>query len=248
MSVISAAQRRQYRDEGWFVLERVLSNGQLELLRGFARKAMGQIDAELDVAGVDMLDLNHRGRRYFANGMAGTEPELRDFLFSDLMADICRATIGPNAFHFVEQYVIKCGDRKSAFSWHQDSGYVHEDHEPYLTCWIALDDVTEENGCVYLLPYSRSGVRTYVKHFDDPTTNDKVGYVGVDPGIPLVVPAGSVACFSSVVFHRSGPNLTDRLRRVYIAQYSSEIIQNKERSRPWQGFAPFLRDGQIVEP
>jgi ectoine hydroxylase-related dioxygenase (phytanoyl-CoA dioxygenase family) len=95
---------------------------------------------------------------------------------------------------------------------------VHEDHEPYLTCWIALDDVTEENGAVYLLPYSRVGVRSYVKHIKDERTNDKVCYFGSDPGQPVVVPAGSIAVFSSTVMHRSGPNLTDEYRRVYVAQ------------------------------
>ncbi|HEX6355088.1 phytanoyl-CoA dioxygenase family protein [Actinophytocola sp.] len=246
LSVVSEAQRKQYREEGWFVLERVLSDEQLELLRGFAETAMNRIDAEMDAAGVDVLDINHRGRRYFANGLAKTEPALRSFLFGDLMADICRATIGVNAYQFVEQYVIKGADKNSAFSWHQDSGYVHENHEPYLTCWIALDDVTEENGCVYLLPYSRAGIRTYVKHFDDATTNDKVGYIGTDPGVPIIAPAGSIACFSSVVFHRSGPNLTDRVRRVYLAQYSPEVIMNSDRTEPWQGFEPFLLDGEVV--
>jgi ectoine hydroxylase-related dioxygenase (phytanoyl-CoA dioxygenase family) len=245
-SIVSEAQQRQYRDEGWFVLERVLSDQQLELLRSFAQAGMREIDARMDDAGVDVLGLNHRGQRYFANGMAQTVPELRAFVFGDLMADICRATLGPNAFHFVEQYVIKCADRQSAFSWHQDSGYVHEEHEPYLTCWIALDDITEENGSVYLLPYSRAGVRTYVKHFTDPTTNDKIGYVGTDPGVPIVVPAGSIACFSSFVFHRSGPNLTDRLRRAYTVQYSPEAIMTKDRSGPWEDFQPFLRDGTVV--
>jgi ectoine hydroxylase-related dioxygenase (phytanoyl-CoA dioxygenase family) len=245
-SVVSEAQREQYRAEGWFVLERVLSDEQLELLRGFAETAMKRIDAKMDAAGVDVLDLNHRGRRYFASGLARTEPELRSFLFGDLMADICRAVLGPHAYQFVEQYVIKCADRESAFSWHQDSGYVHENHRPYLTCWIALDDVTEENGCVYLLPYPRVGIRTYVKHFHDAATNDKVGYIGADPGIPVVVPAGSIACFSSVVFHRSGPNLTDHNRRVYLAQYSPEVITTSDGSEPWQGFEPFLRDGQVV--
>jgi ectoine hydroxylase-related dioxygenase (phytanoyl-CoA dioxygenase family) len=147
-SVVTEAQQQQYREEGFFVLERVLSDQQLELLRTFAQGAMHQIDARMDDAGVDVLGLNHRRQRYFANGMAKTEPGLRAFVFGDLMADICRAALGPNAFHFVEQYVIKCADRQSAFSWHQDSGYVHEEHEPYLTCWIALDDITEENGCV----------------------------------------------------------------------------------------------------
>ena len=59
----------------------------------------------------------------------------------------------------------------------------HEDHEPYLTVWIALDDVTEENGSVYLLPYSRSGIRSYIKHIPDPVTNDQVCYFGSDPGL-----------------------------------------------------------------
>jgi ectoine hydroxylase-related dioxygenase (phytanoyl-CoA dioxygenase family) len=245
-SVVSDTQRQQYREEGWFVLDRVLSDEQLHLLRSFAKTAMDGIDAEMDAAGVDVLDINHRGRRYFAGGMAKTAPQLRAFLFGSLMADICRATLGPDAFFFGEQYVIKCGDRASAFSWHQDSGYIHEDHKPYLTCWIALDDVTEDNGSVYLLPYSRAGIRTYVKHVDDPTTNDKIGYVGTDPGLPIIAPAGSIACFSSVVFHRSGPNLTDRLRRVYLAQYAPEVILSKDRSGPWQGSEPFLRQGEIV--
>jgi ectoine hydroxylase-related dioxygenase (phytanoyl-CoA dioxygenase family) len=245
-SVVTEAQARQYREEGWFVLDRVLSEDQLELLRGFAQTAIHRADAEMDAAGVDMLGLNHRGRRYFVSGMAKQEPLLRSFLFGDLMADICRATLGLDAFQFVEQFVIKSADKNSAFSWHQDSGFVHEDHEPYLTCWIALDDVTEENGSVYLLPYSRAGVRSYVKHFHDEATNDKVGYFGDDPGLPLVVPAGSIACFSSVVFHRSGPNLTQDLRRVYLAQYSPEVIRTKDGSRAWEGFEEFLRKGERV--
>ena len=24
---------------------------------------------------------------------------------------------------------------------------------PYVSCWIALDEMTEENGCLYMLPY-----------------------------------------------------------------------------------------------
>ena len=245
-SLVSDAQARQYREEGWFVLERALAEDQLELLRGFAQTAMSRADVEMEAAGVDRLDLNHRGRRYFVSGLAKQEPALHAFLFGDLMAEICRATLGANAFQFVEQFVIKGADKNSAFSWHQDSGYVHEDHQPYLTCWIALDDVTEENGSVYLLPYSRAGVRSYVKHFDDEVTNDKVGYFGSDPGMPLVVPAGSIACFSSVVFHRSGPNLTQDLRRVYLAQYSSEVIRTKDGSQAWEGFEEFLRDGERV--
>ena len=155
--------------------------------------------------------INARGKRYFSAMVYAERPELRPFVFGPTMAAICRAVLGSEAYLFWEQYVIKAADPDTTFAWHQDSGYVHEDHEPYLTCWIALDDVTEENGSVYLLPYSRSGIRSYVRHIRAADTGDQVCYFGADPGMPVIVPAGSIVCFSSTVIHRSGANLTDRL-------------------------------------
>lgn len=238
--------REQYRTEGYFLLERALSDEHLELLRGGAQFSIDKLDAAMDEAGVDRIGINARGKRYFSNFIYRDRPELRQFLFSELMRQICFATLGTNAYLFWEQYVIKAADPDTSFAWHQDSGYVHEDHEPYLTCWIALDDVTEENGSVYLLPYSRSGIKSYVKHIPDPVVNDRVAYFGSDPGMPVVVPAGSIAVFSSVVLHRSGPNLTDKLRRVYLAQYSGEVIMSKDGTEPWGSFEQFLADGEVV--
>lgn len=244
--VITTEMREQYQREGYFIVERALSPEQLELLRGVAQYSVDKADAAMDAAGVDRLGLNSRGKRYFSHLIYQDKPQLRSFLFSDLMAQICRATLGEQAYLFWEQYVIKAGDPDTTFSWHQDSGYVHENHAPYLTCWIALDDVTEENGSVYLLPYSRSGIRSYIKHIKDEAANDEVCYFGADPGIPVVVPAGSIAVFSSVVIHRSGPNTTDKLRRVYLAQYSGEVIMTQDGSKPWGSFEQFLADGEIV--
>lgn len=247
--LVTTQMREQYENEGYFILDRVLTDEQLHLLRGVAQYAMDAADAAMDAEGVDRLGINVRGKRYFSHMIYKDRPELRQFLFSDLMAEICRATLGPKAYLFWEQYVIKAGDRgddATKFSWHQDSGYVHEDHAPYVTCWIALDDVTEENGSVYLLPYSRSGIRSYVKHIQDVEVGDQVCYFGSDAGIPIVVPAGSIAVFSSVVIHRSGANHTRGLRRVYLAQYSPEVIMTKDRSGPWGSFEKFLDGDEIV--
>jgi ectoine hydroxylase-related dioxygenase (phytanoyl-CoA dioxygenase family) len=245
-AVVTDAMREQFVQEGYFILENVISPDHLELLRSEADYAVAKLDARMDAIGTDRLDINARGKRYFAAMIYKDRPELRRFLFSELMAEICRSTLGHAAYLFWEQYVIKAADPDTSFSWHQDSGYVHENHEPYLTCWIALDDVNEENGSVYLLPYSRSGIRSYVKHIRDPRANDKVCYFGADRGVPVIVPAGSIAVFSSVVIHSSGPNRTDRMRRVYLAQYSKEIIQKADGSGPWGSFEQFLDDGKII--
>jgi ectoine hydroxylase-related dioxygenase (phytanoyl-CoA dioxygenase family) len=132
------------------------------------------------------------------------------------------------------------------FGWYQDSGFIGYAHRPYLTCWIALDDVTEANGTVYLLPYSRPGTRDVVVHVRDEETNDLIGYFGDDPGDPVIVPAGSIACFSSTLFHRSGPNTTDGMRRIYLAQYSAEPILSEDRSVPRHLADPILSNGERV--
>jgi len=63
-------------------------------------------------------------------------------------------------------------------------------------------------------------------------------------GVPAIVDAGSIVCFSSTVFHRSGPNTTDRLRRVYVAQYSPEAILNDDGDAPRHQAVPVLHAGR----
>lgn len=236
---------KQYRDEGYFVLKNVISPDDLELLRGAAQFSIDRLDQAMDAAGVERMGINAKGKRYFSNMIYRQRPELRRFIFGPTMEEICRRVLGDDGYLFWEQYVIKAGDPDTTFAWHQDSGYVHENHTPYLTCWIALDEVTEENGSVYLLPYSRSGIRSYIKHVPI-ETGDRVCYFGSDPGLPVIVPAGSIVCFSSTVIHRSGANSTDRLRRVYLLQYSSEVIMSADGSEPAGSFEPFLQGGKNV--
>ena len=62
----------------------------------------------------------------------------------------------------------------------------------------------------------------------------------------MLVPAGSIACFSSTLFHRSGANTTDTMRRVYVAQYSSEPILSEDGSQPRHLAVPLLDGGRRV--
>jgi ectoine hydroxylase-related dioxygenase (phytanoyl-CoA dioxygenase family) len=244
---ITNEHAHRFAAEGFFTLEGVLPASDLELLRRECGRMVAERDREMDRQGVDKLDLDHRGRRYFVHAY-DKSAEVRRFLFSDLMAEIARAALGDTVYLFNEQYVVKAAERGMRFGWHQDSGFVGYPHAPYLTCWIALDDVSEANGTVHLLPYERAGTRDVVAHVRDEETNDMIGYFGDDAGDPVVMSAGSIACFSSTVFHRSGPNTTEQVRRVYVAQYSAEPLLNEERSGPRHLVEPLLVDGERVSP
>jgi ectoine hydroxylase-related dioxygenase (phytanoyl-CoA dioxygenase family) len=155
------------------------------------------------------------------------------------MRNICRALIGSTPHLVWEQFSVKNGapatdtgamftsdgnpQSLGHFSWHQDSGYVPRDHPPYLSCWIALDDITAQNGPLFVLPFSELGVRTRVSHIPDPHNGDLVGYFGVTQGRMLEVTRGTVVCFSSALFHRSPRNGTASPRRAYLAQYAPSV-------------------------
>ena len=243
--LVTDEQKAQFQEEGYFILERVIPDEMLQTLREQCAYTMGymQRDAELHAGtGVN----NQRGRHFIANKYHKSD-RLRRFLFSPLMAEVTQAALGPNVYLFFEQWVVKDPQKGQAFSWHQDSGYVgHDNHKPYLTCWCALDEANEENGTVYLLPFSRAGVRHRVDHPINEQTDDRVGYTGDDPGIPAVVPAGSIVCFSSMLFHRSGANTSSRPRRAYLAQYSCEPLMDEKNELKWQMAVPFVRNGTIV--
>lgn len=245
---VTESHRKQYQEKGFFVLERAIPEAQLEMIRRTCDRLVREQEAEMDRQGTDELELSRRGSRYFVFLAYKDHPELAEFIFSDLTADICRATIGDDALLFWEQFVVKgtSGAKKGAFSWHQDAGYVDGlPVPPYVNAWVALDDASEENGTVYLLPYEDADTRERVEHKIDPETKDRVGYFGDALGEPVIAPAGSIAVFSSTCFHRSGPNQTDQMRRAYALQFAAATVHESDGSV--MGLEePFLKGGKRV--
>jgi ectoine hydroxylase-related dioxygenase (phytanoyl-CoA dioxygenase family) len=245
-AVISEANRMQFRDEGYFILESAVSDEHLEVLRNACDYLIDVMHQEMDRLDTDHIHISHRGKRYHIAKQYQQAPGLSEYVFSDLMADICRATLGDTAYLFYDQYVVKAAEEGIKFSWHQDGGYLGFPHKPYVTVWAAVDDMTLENGTVFVMPYSQIGIRSLVEHIRDPDSGDKIGYFGTETGIPAVVPAGSLVVFSSLAFHCSGNNTTDQMRRAYVTQYSSERILNPDTGNPKHLDIPFLAADKVV--
>lgn len=245
-SLITDAHRQQYVNDGYFVLERAIPDSHLQILRDSCDHLIGLMHDEMDRLGTDHIHISHRGKRYHIAKKYAQAPGLSEYVFSDLMADVCRATVGENAWLFYDQYVAKAAEQGITFSWHQDSGYLDFSHRPYVTVWAAVDDMTLKNGTAFVLPFSKCGIRTRVDHIRDPATGDRTGYFGDEQGIPAIVPAGSIVVFSSVTFHRSGANTTNRMRRAYVTQYSAEPLYRPGSDELMHLGVPFLRAGHIV--
>ena len=115
MLLITDEHRRQFQEEGYFILERALSEEQLGILRDSCDCLIEAMHAEMDRLGTDHIHISHRGKRYHIAKQYEQAPRLAEFVFSDLMAEICRATIGDTAFLFYDQYVVKAASKAWRF-------------------------------------------------------------------------------------------------------------------------------------
>jgi Phytanoyl-CoA dioxygenase (PhyH) len=248
---LPADKLQQFKKDGYFILDDVIDASTLAMLRDECAYFVAREDAKMDALGVDVLDITHRNKRYHASFCIRDRPVLGEFVFNSLMEEICRKLVGPDVYLFYDQFVVKGAEAGMKLAWHQDSGYVNAvdgdlAHRPYITCWCPLDDVTEENGTIYILPQSETSNGGAVPHWYDPVSNDWIGYDGPLAGTPVCLRAGGIAVFSSLTMHRSGANYTPRLRRVYLAQYSPAPVLTADHAMLWGNAVPFLRDGRNV--
>ena len=130
-------------------------------------------------------------------------------------------------YHWHSKVMMKEPRVGGAWEWHQDYGYWYGDGVLYpkmMSCMIALDDATKENGCLKVVPGSH-----LLGRFDHGRV---AGQVGADQervkaaidrlGVKYCeAPAGSGLFFHGNTFHSSEANLSDKPRRSYICCYNA---------------------------
>ena len=213
-----------FRKQGYLVFEDALDAEELRFLREACQTLL---DEPLDDGG-------HSGRHKIGLGEARRFlahrheefPKVEAFLLDGRLAPIIETCLGQRGMLFNEQFVVKGAGKGASFAWHQDSAYVGYDHAAYLTVWIALDDATEENGCVYLLPRNLDDNPGIDPHEWQEESNELNGYFGSDTGTVMACKAGTIVAFSSLTLHRSGENRTNAPRRAYVCQFSIEPIKD----------------------
>lgn len=68
--------------------------------------------------------------------------------------DAVEDLLGPDVVLYNTQILLKPAYHGASQPWHQDSAYWPIHPFQLLTCWIALDEATVENGCMRFIPQS----------------------------------------------------------------------------------------------
>lgn len=103
---------------------------------------------------------------------------------------------------------------------HQDSTFLYTDPPTVVGLWIALEDATKENGCLWTIPGShKEGQprRRFLRDPDGKLTFDKsADEFDLKDFTPLEVKAGCMVAIHGLNQHYSAPNLSSKSRCAYI--------------------------------
>ena len=130
--------------------------------------------------------------------------------------------LGPDLKIYVDQTLCKPPRLGSAKPPHQDSAYWTSIDPPNLViCWMALDDATEENGCMRFIPGSHKlGVIEHKRLEDFRVEDEKVDYAS-EVCVPLK--AGGCSFHHSLAMHRTDANRSDDRRIGLTVAYMSAV-------------------------
>ena len=251
--VLTPAQATQFDTEGYVVLEAAFSADEIAEVVSELDAIEARVEQFLRSQADERMMIAEAGAITFSTHAVVRSERLRRFVGHPVFTALCADIIGPDANLYWDQGVYKKPEKPRRFPWHQDNGYTFIEPQQYLTCWVALTDADEHNGCPWVAPgVHRAGTlaHTYVEPlgyecFDEPPA----------PARPAPVRAGSALVFSSLTPHMTGPNLTDQVRKAYILQYApagAQVLRGDPIAGPAlrreacddpQRQFPILRDG-----
>ena len=126
-------------------------------------------------------------------------------------------------------FITKPSNQTEPLQPHQDWSIVDESRFRSFTIWVPLDDVNDENGCMYVLPKSHEYARGY-RHVTIPSIFGQIYDVVWGQMIPVHLKAGEAIIFDHALGHASKPNRSDKIR---IAATHSLISTNFEMRFYW---------------
>nr|WP_275588488.1 phytanoyl-CoA dioxygenase family protein [Microlunatus panaciterrae] len=226
-----------YHENGFALLGNALSPAEVAEINAEAERLcrgdLGEIDAQRPVSGTESSEDLLRRFLCIHYPHKVSEVALRA-LKNPRIAAALTGVIGPNVKAMQSMLFIK-SEGKPGQAWHQDEFFIPTRDRSLTAVWIALDDATIENGCLWVLPGShRRGVIYPAREQDDPRfdcTTEAYDFPYSDAdSVPVEIPAGTAVIFNGYLLHRSLQNSGKHGYRRALANH----YMSAESLLPWR--------------
>ena len=233
---ISDRECGSYADNGFLVVENVVSNAEIEEYRDVVDQLVeGRIDCS-DLRG-DLGGHRERVRPAIENIthiMLPSEaaPGLAESAFFQRSLGIARTLLGPDLERDMDMLIDKAPHTETPTPWHQDQAYWMPGmpDRRSVTCWLALDQTTLENGCLWFVPGShRQPVRRH--RYSGETSHALETDASETEAVACPLAPGSATFHDGGTLHYSRGNSTSARRRALITNFRPAAMIAWERER-----------------
>ena len=215
--MLTPEQIAAFNRDGFLLVEDALTPPQLKALRR-ATEELVQRSKAIE-ASDDVYDI--------ARGHCATRPRLNriklphlhhpaysDLIRGERMVSILRALLGTNVRLHTSKLNTKPPGGGVAIEWHQDWAFYPHTNDDLLALGIMLEDVTESNGPLKVIPGSHRG--PVLSHFRDGVfcgaIDPKDPQFDITSAVTLTGRAGSMSIHHVRTLHGSAANHSDRAR------------------------------------
>jgi phytanoyl-CoA hydroxylase len=231
---LTDAEVRFYQNEGYLLLPSFVRADEVAALReevyevleanGVSRVALARASGEADKL------------RQCSQYLAGSR--LDALINSPATLAVASRLIGGPAIRYMPFTAVKAAGGGGAFDYHQDNNYTQ--HDPAvgsINIWVALVDMTPQNGCLEVVPRSHLGGQ-----LASTDAGDGHRKLDVDPKtlFPVRMRAGDAIAFTRWTVHGSGKNTTDEPRVAYALQYHRDDVRWNDKGE-WKKLTDFPR-------
>jgi ectoine hydroxylase-related dioxygenase (phytanoyl-CoA dioxygenase family) len=223
-----------YRRDGFLVVENAVTQDQLERLHselaGWVEESRGHVEpyGEATIDGRARFDMGaehtpEKPALRRVNNPSDVSKNYFEVMSDSRTVDMISDLVGPDVkFHHCK-INQKCPGANTIVNYHQDFAFTPHSNDDVVTALLMLDDVTEENGCLMVVPGSHRGPMYSLYEGEnfvgkvDATTEAALQ----SQQIAITGPAGSVCLMHTRLAHGSAPNASNRPRGLYICVYTA---------------------------
>lgn len=232
--MLNEQQKAQFWKDGYLLVENVVSQEDLQAMKKAFADWVEESREHTEPYGET---IDGRARFDVEPGHTAQKPGLRrvnapvevsaayfDAMANSEMTDVVADLIGPNVKFHHSKINAKLPGGTTAVKWHQDFPFTPHSNDDLITALLMVDEVTEENGPLEVLPGSHTGPIHDLWH-DGVFTgsiNNELADDCQSKAVRCIGPAGSVCLMHTRLLHGSAPNLSCNSRNLFICVYSAE--------------------------
>ncbi|UJR29386.1 hypothetical protein I4U23_010598 [Adineta vaga] len=227
-----------YRQNGYHVVPNLLSPSQLEQWRTIIFNAVqDRADKKYKFATVSEEDHTNVDFEYYDNvftqrvNLWQTHSSVKELLLASgsVIGKIAAELEGIDCIRIWHDQALIKEPFANPTAWHLDVPYWSFTSLHAISVWIALDDATLENGCMYFMPQSHKITEHRFNESNKTFPEIKIGKNLSDiftiypelmkyPTVPVPMKAGSVSFHSGHLIHGAGANMTSGRRAAMTIQ------------------------------